>query len=151
MSPEGDVVLLFGGALVLALSFPLAILLPILWKKRLVIHLEVVGLDGRPASRVIVRGAYHRMGPAFQTTGEGMAVERALHGQIADLGRTDERGRFLRTLYVRNVHTLLVGGETLFVDVARPRMSKEAPYPVRLKERSGERSMRDLFEGKGES
>jgi hypothetical protein len=129
-------ILLVGVALVLLPA--LLILVPVLWIKRLVIHLEVADDDGNPVPGVPIRGVRNRTGPALSTTGEGHLTAGQLHAVGDSLGVTDARGRFLRTYYLRNFHTLFVGSREVFVDHLRARMSETRAAHVRAGATAGD-------------
>lgn len=148
MSAEAEFLLMMAGAFGVVLGLPTLILIPLLWARRLLLHVEVIGADGRPAAGVVVRGLYNRAGAALGPTAEGALVSRALHAEAATLGRTDARGRLLRTLFLRQVHTVLVGDQTHFVDSVRERMTATQPFVIRLTGTPADHSMQALFEGR---
>lgn len=121
--------LLLGVALVL---LPIVVILvPLLWVKRLIVHLEVLDDSGNPVAGVPIRGIRNRAGASFSATGEGHLTSGQLHPVSDLLGETDARGRFLRTYFFRNFHTLLIGSHTVLVDHARRSMSLTEAKRVR--------------------
>ena len=105
---------------------------PILYLKRVLVHVRVFQKKDEPAPGVTIRGVYNRAGPAFSPTGEGALVSRALHAEGTTLGVTDAQGYFKTTLYLRNVHTLRIGERDFFMDHLRDKMSETEAAPLDL-------------------
>lgn len=105
---------------------------PILYLKRVLIHVRVFEKKGVPAPGVAIGGVYNRAGPALSPTGEGALVGRALHAHGTTLGVTDAEGYFKTTLYLRNVHTLRIRERDFYMDHLRGKMSETEAAPLDL-------------------
>ena len=122
-NPSGVSILLIGAALVF---LPAALLLvPLLYIKRLVVHLKVTESGGQPVAFLQIRGVRNRAHTATSPTGDGHLTDQQLDATTDSLGRTDATGRFQRTYYLRNFHTLWVGKREVFVDSVRANMTSE--------------------------
>lgn len=109
-----------------------AILVPILWIKRLVVNLEVVDRGGNPLSDVSIRGVRNEAGAGRSATGEGRLVGKQLEAATKVLGRTDARGRFRATYFVSSYHTLWIGEREVYVDDLRKRMSATSAARIEM-------------------
>jgi hypothetical protein len=125
------ILILLGGFLGVAALCAL-VLAPLLYKTRVSVNLSVVDLEGRALGELAILGAYNRAGPAFQSTAEGFLGDRQLHGVRASLGKTDADGRFRKNYYFRNIHTVFVGAEEVFLTDALRSKMRLAPHIVRV-------------------
>jgi hypothetical protein len=124
-------VLLGGLALVLV---PIAAILgPLLYIQRLVLHVRLVDGNGVAQPGVAIRGVRNRQARALGSTGSGHVTQHQLVPTTDSLGVSDANGEFLNTYYLRNYHTLqLSGGQEVFVDTLRSKMSLTQPAVLEL-------------------
>lgn len=116
------VALLLGFALLAGLAA--LILVPLLRRRQLVVHLEIVDGRGAPVAGMAIFGVRNRAGVALAATGSGRLGGSQLHAVEDHLGATDGSGRFFGTYKLANYHTLRIGPERIvFLDSVRGQMS----------------------------
>ena len=144
---EGAAVLVAGAAL--AVGSIAAIVAPLLYVKRLVLHIRCVGPTGAPLAGIAVRGIRNRQAGA-SGSGRGNRSPGSTYAVEDRLGVTDSSGSFVATYYLRSFHTLLFNGsQPTFVDSLRPVMSAAKPAVIVVTGKKDAASAADPFDFAG--
>ncbi len=118
------VVLAVGGFVLLMLL----LMSPLLYATRLHLNLLVVDGDGKPQAHVSLGAVRNREALATTATGDGHLTGSQLYAVRDHIGETDEHGRFERTYYFRNFHTIWVGENFFFVSPDLKSSMRQKPH-----------------------